>query len=298
VTTNHHGALSGNQHAPVRARPRSYTSDQRREEIVVADYELFQEHAPGRRQAKEQKAHHDGDGHDHAAVTKAIQHRRPETLGTAGAHHLQRLAGNAATSSLVAQREAEDPVHSVINSGGGSGLDSKTRESMESRFGHDFSDVKVHQGPQAADAAKSVQAQAFTVGDNIVLGEGKSPSDERTMAHELTHVVQQRTGDVPGSSIGNGLKLSDPGDWAERQAEATADAVVSSGGDHAGHDGGAGAAGGAKASVQTMPEEAQDVQTLPLQRQEEEAPEEEGEQAAQTLPLQREEEAPEEEGSE
>lgn len=268
----------------------------------MADYELFQEHAPGRRQAKEQEAHHDGDGHDHAAVTKAIQHRRPETLGTAGAHHLQRLAGNAATSSLVAQREAEDPVHSVINSGGGSGLDSKTRESMESRFGHDFSGVKVHQGPQAADAAKSVQAQAFTVGDNIVLGDGKSQSDERTMAHELTHVVQQRSGDVPGSSIGNGLKLSDPGDWAERQAEATADAVVGSGGDHAGHDhAGTNAGGGAKASVQTMPEEAQaqDVQTLPLQRQEEEAPEEEAqEQPAQTLPLQREEEAPEEETSE
>lgn len=267
----------------------------------MSDYELFQEHAPGRRQAKEQEAHHDGDGHDHATVAKAIQHGRPDTLGAKGASHLQRMAGNAATSSLVAQRE-EDPVHNVLNGSGGSGLDNTTKTSMESRFGQDFSSVKVHQGPQAADAAKSVQAQAFTVGDNIVLGEGKSPSDERTMAHELTHVVQQRSGDVPGQSIGNGLKLSDPGDWAERQAEATADAVVSKGGDsHAGHDHGANAgAGGAKASVQTMPDEAQqDVQTLPLQRQEEEAPEEEGEQPAQTLPMQRqEEEAPEEEGSE
>ena len=261
----------------------------------MSDYELLREVAAPQKQASEREQHHDGDGHDHVAVAKAIQHGRPETLGVTAASHLQRLAGNAATSALVAQRE-EDPVHDVLNSGGGSALDGKTRESMEAKFGHDFSGVKVHQGPQAADAAKSVQAQAFTVGDNIVLGSGKTASDERTMAHELTHVVQQRSGDVPGESIGNGLKLSDPGDWAERQAEATADAVVSKGGDtsHAGHD--HAGAGGGKASVQTLPEqETADVQTLPLQRQEE-APEEEAEEV-QTLPLQREgeEEAPEEE---
>jgi len=263
----------------------------------VADYEAYRDYVPGPRQAKEAE-HHEGDGHDHdnAAVARAIQHGRPETLGASAASHLQRLAGNAATSSLVAQREAEDPVHGVLNSGGGSGLDTTTRQSMESKFGHDFSGVKVHQGPQAADAAKSVQAQAFTVGDNIVLGDGKSASDERTMAHELTHVVQQSKGDVPGQSIGNGLKLSDPGDWAERQAEATADAVVNTSGDsHAGHDH-AGAGAGNKASVQTLPEqESADVQTLPLQRQEEEAPEEEAE-GVQTMAMQRqEEEAPEEE---
>lgn len=262
----------------------------------MADYESFREYVPGHRQAKDQE-HHEGDGHDHdnAAVARAIQHGRPETLGASATSHLQRLAGNAATSSLVAQREAEDPVHGVLNSGGGSSLDTATRQSMESKLGHDFSGVKVHQGPQAADAARSVQAQAFTVGNNIVLGEGKSASDERTMAHELTHVVQQSTGDVPGESIGNGLKLSDPGDWAERQAEATADAVVNKSSDSpADHDHGAGA--GNKASVQTLPEqETADVQTLPLQRQEE-APEEEAEEV-QTLPLQREgeEEAPEEE---
>lgn len=274
----------------------------------MADYESFREYVPGHRQAKDQE-HHEGDGHDHdnAAVSRAIQHGRPETLGASATSHLQRLAGNAATSSLVAQREAaEDPVHGVLNGGGGSGLDSATRTSMEAKLGHDFSGVKVHQGPQAAEAAKSVQAQAFTVGNNIVLGEGKSASDERTMAHELTHVVQQSKGDVPGESIGNGLKLSDPGDWAERQAEATADAVVNKSSDtHAGHDHGAGAGAG---SVQTLPlqregeqeapeEEAEGVQAMALQRQEEEAEEETED--VQTMALQREEEeVPEEEGTE
>jgi hypothetical protein len=276
----------------------------------VSDYELAREYAPSQRQPKEQE-HHEGDGHDHdqVAVAKAIQHGRPDTLGASAAGHLQRLAGNAATSALVAQREDDpnagsggpgDPVHQVLSSGGGSGLDTGTRTSMESQFGHDFSGVKVHQGPQAADAAKSVQAQAFTVGDDIVLGAGKSPSDERTMAHELTHVVQQRSGDVPGQSIGNGLKLSDPGDWAERQAESTADAVVAKGsGDHAGQDHSGHDHSGAGASVQTMADDeaTTDVQKLDVQR-EQEGGEEEQEEPVQGMALQREAEEGEQEAEE
>ena len=119
----------------------------------------------------------------------------------------------------------------------------------------------------------------FTVGDNIVMGEGKSPSDTRTLAHELTHVVQQRQGEVPGESIGGGIKLSDPGDWAERQAEATADHVTSGGGgaSHAGHDH---SGGGAAAGVQREAAE-DEVQALAIQREavEEEGDEKEGDEA-------------------
>ncbi|HVM10573.1 MAG TPA: DUF4157 domain-containing protein [Acidimicrobiales bacterium] len=254
----------------------------------MSDYDLLREYAPGH--APERQPQSDSEtARDTATVAAAVQHNKPEALGAKGATNLQRLAGNAATSSLVAQREADGDdtslVHKVVGSGGGSSLDAATRASMEKSFGTDFSSVRIHSGGEAAAAAKSVQAQAFTVGDNIVLGEGKSTSDTRTLAHELTHVVQQRSGEVPGESIGGGIKLSDPGDWAERQAEATADHVMStSASSHAGHDH-APAGGGGGAGVQREAAD-EEVQTLPLQRQgEEEDKESEGEEGAGAAPV-------------
>jgi hypothetical protein len=165
-------------------------------------------------------------------------------------------------------------------------------------MGHDFSDVKVHTGSEAASASKSVQAQAFTVGNEIVFNDGKynpgSPDGDRTIAHELTHVVQQRQGDVDGESRGGGIKVSTPDDKYEQQAEATADAVMSGGGggDHAGHDHSAG-------GVQREAEDEATAQTLPIQR-EAEGGEEEAEEV-QTLrdeSIQREAEGGEEEAEE
>ena len=197
----------------------------------MADYDLTYGLAPG---WKPRETAPDTDEAtptvDPAVVAKAVEHRRPDAIGTSGVAHLQRAAGNAATAQFLGQHDnnEDDPslVHDVVNSSAGSSLDDATRSSMETKFGHDFSSVRVHSGGQAAAAAKSVQAQAFTVGDDIVLGAGKNTSDTRTLAHELTHVVQQRQGEVPGEPIGNGLKVSDPGDWAEQEAEQTADDVV------------------------------------------------------------------------
>ncbi|MFC7737931.1 DUF4157 domain-containing protein [Roseomonas sp. GCM10028921] len=80
--------------------------------------------------------------------------------------------------------------------GGGRPLDPATRGLLEPRFGHDFGGVRVHAGPAAARAAQAVHAQAFTLGRDIVLGEGapapRSAAGQRLMAHELAHVVQQR----------------------------------------------------------------------------------------------------------
>jgi hypothetical protein len=76
----------------------------------------------------------------------------------------------------------------------GQPLDSTTRGFMEPRFGHDFSRVKVHADSSAAESAKSVNALAYTVGRNLVFGEGRyAPSTNegtRLLAHELAHVVQ------------------------------------------------------------------------------------------------------------
>jgi hypothetical protein len=80
----------------------------------------------------------------------------------------------------------------------GSPLDSTLRQDMERRFGHDFSRVRVHSGPAAEQSARDIHANAYTMGHDVVFGEGRfSPgtaSGRRLLAHELTHVVQQRAG--------------------------------------------------------------------------------------------------------
>ncbi|HYN73200.1 MAG TPA: DUF4157 domain-containing protein, partial [Nakamurella sp.] len=116
-------------------------------------------------------------------------------------------------------------------SGGGSPLASDVRDEMQARLGHDFGDVKVHNDSQAHESARSVNAHAYTVGSNIVFQRDKydpSSTDGKTMlAHELTHVVQQRSGPVDGTSAGGGIKVSDPSDRFEREAAANADRVMS-----------------------------------------------------------------------
>ena len=95
----------------------------------------------------------------------------------------------------------------------GSPLDAGTRAYMEPRFGHDFSKVRVHTDARAADSARSVNALAYTVGEDIVFGDGRylpgSSAGRQLLAHELTHVVQQsgRSAASPPN-----VPMSEPGD--------------------------------------------------------------------------------------
>jgi len=148
---------------------------------------------------------------------------------------VQRLAGNAGVSQLLQRDEdgggAKSPVLDVVGKGGGQALDGDLREEMEGRLGADFSDVKVHTDSKASDSARAVQANAYTVGNEIVMRQDRwSPSTstgKETLAHELTHVVQQRAGPVEGTSQGDGVSVSDPNDRFERAAESTAKTVMS-----------------------------------------------------------------------
>jgi hypothetical protein len=85
-------------------------------------------------------------------------------------------------------------VHEVLN-GPAKPLDAATRAFMEPRFGHDFSEVKVHADARAAESARSVGALAYTVDRHVVFGGGQyapaSPNGRHLLAHELAHVVQQ-----------------------------------------------------------------------------------------------------------
>ncbi|MFJ9427692.1 DUF4157 domain-containing protein [Streptomyces sp. NPDC101249] len=145
----------------------------------------------------------------------------------------QRGAGNAAVTTMIARRfrpapvapEVPDPeVHKLLRSGG-ERLRNPVREDMESRFDDDFSDVRLHTGAAAARSARALGARAYTSGNHVVIGDGGG--DRHTLAHELTHVVQQRQGPVAGTDHGGGLRISDPSDRFERAAEANARRVLS-----------------------------------------------------------------------
>lgn len=100
------------------------------------------------------------------------------------------------------QSTASETLTSQIRStqGGGSPLPETTRRFMESRFGADFSNVRLHTGGDAAQLSGELNAQAFTVGSDIYFNEGKyspeSSAGKHLLAHELTHTLQQ--GGWPG----------------------------------------------------------------------------------------------------
>ncbi|MDX3485899.1 DUF4157 domain-containing protein [Streptomyces sp. ID05-18] len=194
-------------------------------------------------------------------VFRAAAAGRADVVGAAGMGLLQRTAGNGALGAMVQRarsgaaapaaeqaeqaehaehtgqtghtgqaEEQRSPVHDVVSSGG-SPLDTDTRTDMESRMGADFSDVRVHHDSAAHESAKDVGAHAYTVGNNVVFQRDAydpgSPQGRTTLAHELTHVIQQRNGPVEGTEAPGGIRVSDPSDRFEREAVANADRVLS-----------------------------------------------------------------------
>ena len=91
--------------------------------------------------------------------------------------------------------QVDHPLIQSVLTSPGQPLDAATRSFMEPRFGQDFSGVRVHVGGEAAESARAVNARAYTVGRNVVFGEGQyvpgSGEGRRLMAHELVHVGQQ-----------------------------------------------------------------------------------------------------------
>ena len=161
---------------------------------------------------------------------------------------LQRSIGNAAVSRLIEEARHQhgagcghqqdtapvqrSAVHDVLR-GSGQPMAAPLRQEMEARLGADFSDVRLHTGATAQRSAGEIGARAYTSGSSIVIGDGGA--DRHTLAHELTHVIQQRQGPVAGADRGDGLRLSDPSDRFEQEAEATANRVMSVSAPHAGH---------------------------------------------------------------
>jgi hypothetical protein len=178
------------------------------------------------------KALHDTESVAERANAGPERARGAGALSTDAARlvHLQRAVGNAGVVQLLS---SEDDPHGLqkLSGGGGSPLDRDTKVQMESAIGADFSDVRVHTGSDADQSAKSLGAHAYTSGNDVVFADGHyspgSPDGQRTLAHELTHVVQQRSGPVEGEMTSTGVQLSDPSDRHEQAAEANADRVMS-----------------------------------------------------------------------
>jgi uncharacterized protein DUF4157/transglycosylase-like protein with SLT domain len=111
-----------------------------------------------------------------------------------------RLFRSDAKAPVKAGRDLPRVVHDVVHSAGRP-LETATRASVERRFGHDFSAVRVHSDHRAAQSARAVDAFAYTVGRNVVFGPGNDRAAQDAssplLAHELAHVIQyDRTGSL------------------------------------------------------------------------------------------------------
>lgn len=104
----------------------------------------------------------------------------------------------------------------------GGGGEVPYRREMERAFGQDFSGVKAHVGRKAEMSA--IQAKAATVGESVAFAESRP--DKRLVAHELTHVVQNRRA-KGGGGLRKKTSVSKPGDAAEVEADRMADAIGS-----------------------------------------------------------------------
>ncbi|MCL4298020.1 MAG: DUF4157 domain-containing protein [Anaerolineae bacterium] len=137
------------------------------------------------------------------------------------------------------QRQAADPakedsippsVTMALQSGGGQSLDRTTRSSMEQAFGVDFRGVRVHTGAQASQAARDINATAFTHGQDIFFDEGKfqpgTSAGDRLLAHELTHTIQQRGNGRVQTKSTSEFAISQPGEPEEQEADLVAEQVV------------------------------------------------------------------------
>jgi hypothetical protein len=146
-----------------------------------------------------------GDRYEREADRVADQvMRMPASSPCACGGSCPRCAAGTAMRSAAPSHSASAPAPASADlpavvargrSGGGQALDAATRAFMEPRFGRAFDCVRVHADGAAAESARAIGAEAYTVGNDIVFGAGRytphSDDGQRLLAHELTHVVQQ-----------------------------------------------------------------------------------------------------------
>ncbi len=161
-------------------------------------------------------------------------------LNPSAAFGVSQSMGNSFLQGMVGDIQRESSGGDTIDSGtaglvmsetasrsSGKPLESGFRGQMEASFGQDFSDVRVHTDAAAVQASESLNARAFTSGNDIYFGGGNydtgSAAGQTLAAHELAHVAQGAGGAAKSSG---GPSVSSPGDASERAADAAADKAV------------------------------------------------------------------------
>ena len=161
-----------------------------------------------------------------AAVQRMLRIDKPGGSGEREADRVaERVTESAASqhagdrSNDTGQAAAPPSVHAVLRSPGHP-LDPPTRAFMEARLGHDFSQVRIHSDAAAAKSARDVNANAYTVGQDIVFGAGRFAPHTREgrflVAHELAHVAQGTAGVV----------RRQPGQYYEKTETDVAESVI------------------------------------------------------------------------
>jgi hypothetical protein len=150
-------------------------------------------------------------------------------LGVPGKQSLTELVqrhargtGMSAGASAYVQRASESA---------GSALPADLSSRLGGALGTDVSSVRVHTGGESAQAAASLSANAYTVGQDVHFGAGMyqpgTPGGDRLIAHEVAHTVQQRGATA---SVQEDMQVSTPGDAHEQEAETFAQSFVEGGG--------------------------------------------------------------------
>lgn len=136
---------------------------------------------------------------------------------------------NSQPTSDRFESHASQAVNNVLRSSGRS-LDRAALNYMEPRFGRDFGSVRIHADSKASESAQSLNAQAYTVGNQIVFSNGQynpnSNVGRRLLAHELTHVVQQSQ---HSSLMKQSYRIDAENSLAESEADRVAEGVVNGG---------------------------------------------------------------------
>jgi hypothetical protein len=159
----------------------------------------------------------------HHIVAGALDRPAPHSVTShstpTSATNVPRVQRTPTPTERDAQPVRRLAVHDVLRSQG-SPLTQPVRAEMEARLGADFSTARIHTDSTAQRSADELGARAYTVGENVVIGVGGIAP--HVLAHELTHVIQQRQGPVDGTPQADGLSISDPSDRFEREAERNA----------------------------------------------------------------------------
>jgi hypothetical protein len=144
-------------------------------------------------------------------------------LWNAAERHSATLYRRAVSSGAI---DYDDPaVESALRRRGtGQPLPEEVRRDMERELGVSLAAVRVHLDAVAAQAARALDAEAFTVGEDVFFADGKFAPDTRSgrklLAHELTHVAQALSGRT--GSVADGPRVSQPGEPLEQEADAVA----------------------------------------------------------------------------